>query len=140
MSEGGFFRGTSSEQDSRFSDKQKKLINSMNFPPEFDIKVDIKKVNLPVIKPWVAEKIVDLLGFEDDILVDFVFGMLEKDQFPSPKTMQINITGFLEKDAPDFVHSLWKMLLSAQNNVGGIPTEILQQKKRRNNEKERSTS
>jgi len=139
MSEGGFFRGTSSEQDARFSDKQKKLIHSMNFPTEFDIKVDIKKVNLPVIKPWIAEKVVELLGFEDDILVDFVFGMLEKDQFPCPKTMQINITGFLEKDAPTFVLTLWKLLLSAQNNVGGIPTEILQ-KKRRNYKKERRSS
>lgn len=35
----GFFKGTSAEQDRRFSDKEMKLLKSMKFPPEFDKKV-----------------------------------------------------------------------------------------------------
>lgn len=35
----GFFKGTSAEQDRRFSDKEVKLLKSMKFPPEFDKKV-----------------------------------------------------------------------------------------------------
>lgn len=35
----GFFKGTSAEQDRRFSDKELKLLKSMKFPPEFDKKV-----------------------------------------------------------------------------------------------------
>jgi serine/arginine repetitive matrix protein 1 len=35
----GFFKGTTTDQDSRFADKQKKLIKSMKFPAVFDTKV-----------------------------------------------------------------------------------------------------
>jgi serine/arginine repetitive matrix protein 1 len=36
---GGFFKGTSLEQDSRFKDKLKKLLKSMKFPEEYNSKV-----------------------------------------------------------------------------------------------------
>lgn len=35
----GFFRGTSTDQDRRFSDKEKKLLKTLKFPPEFNEKV-----------------------------------------------------------------------------------------------------
>jgi hypothetical protein len=34
-----FSQGTSQEQDSRFADKQKKLLKSMKFPEEYNTKV-----------------------------------------------------------------------------------------------------
>ena len=34
-----FLQGTSVEQDARFANKQKKLLQSMKFPAEFDAKV-----------------------------------------------------------------------------------------------------
>ncbi|RGB40561.1 PWI domain-containing protein, partial [Rhizophagus diaphanus] len=119
--------GTSLEQDSRFSDKQKKLLKSMNFPSEFNQKVDLKKVNLTVIRPWVAQKIVELLGGEDEVVVNYVFGLLEEPDL-DPRMMQINLTGFLEKNAPIFVTELWKLLLSAQEGENGIPAIFLEQK------------
>jgi hypothetical protein len=42
--------------------------------------------------------------------------------------MQINLTGFLEKNASTFVTELWKLLLSAQDGVGGIPKVFLEAK------------
>jgi hypothetical protein len=48
---------------------------------------------------------------------------------PDPKVMQINLTGFLESAAAPFMTSLWTLLVSAQNEIGGIPTEILEKKK-----------
>lgn len=42
--------------------------------------------------------------------------------------MQINLTGFLEKNAPIFVTELWKLLLSAQEGENGIPAIFLEQK------------
>jgi serine/arginine repetitive matrix protein 1 len=39
------------------------------------------------------------------------------------------ITGFLEKDAPTFSKSLWKLLLSAQVSPQGVPKELLEAKK-----------
>lgn len=44
MATGNFYRGTSQTQDVRFSNKDKKLLNSREWPPEFDLKVNMKKV------------------------------------------------------------------------------------------------
>ena len=44
--------------------------------------------------------------------------------------MQINITGFLNgKNARVFMKELWELLLSAQTNIGGIPSAFLEEKK-----------
>jgi hypothetical protein len=39
MADAGFFKGTSAEQDSRFANKQKKLLKQMKFPANIDVKV-----------------------------------------------------------------------------------------------------
>ncbi|KAI9285132.1 PWI domain-containing protein [Umbelopsis sp. AD052] len=128
MGDAGFFKGTSADQDTRFSNKQKKLMKSMKFPPEFDQKVDFSKVNLTVLKPWIATEITKILGFEDDVVIDFTYGLLET-QKPDPKEMQINLTGFFEGKTQEFLLNLWKLLLSAQESVGGIPASFLEAKK-----------
>ncbi|KAI8581750.1 hypothetical protein K450DRAFT_230961 [Umbelopsis ramanniana AG] len=128
MGDAGFFKGTSADQDTRFSNKQKKLMKSMKFPPEFDQKVDFSKVNLTVLKPWIATEITKILGFEDDVVIDFTYGLLET-QKPDPKEMQINLTGFFEGKTQEFLLNLWKLLLSAQGSVGGIPASFLEAKK-----------
>ncbi|KAJ3017689.1 Serine/arginine repetitive matrix protein 1 [Thoreauomyces humboldtii] len=128
MGDAGFFKGTSSEQDSRFGDKQRKLLKSMKFPKIFDTKVDMKKVNLTVIRPWVTTKIISIVGFEDDVLIEFVFNLLEAEKV-DPRTMQIEISGFLESNAPGFMKELWGLLVSAQSSIGGIPQLFLDQKK-----------
>lgn len=44
--------------------------------------------------------------------------------------MQMNLTGFLNaKNARTFCQELWELLLSAQENIGGIPAKFLEQKK-----------
>ena len=44
--------------------------------------------------------------------------------------MQINITGFLNgKNARVFMKELWELLISAQSNIGGIPSAFLEKKK-----------
>lgn len=70
----------------------------MKFPPEFDKKVDLssffvvigdkldqvdmRKVNLTVIRPWIAKKVVELVGFEDEVVVEYAMGLLEDKQEP----------------------------------------------------------
>ena len=39
MADAGFFKGTSTDQDRRFSDKETKLLKTMKFPATFDKKV-----------------------------------------------------------------------------------------------------
>ncbi|KAF9907474.1 hypothetical protein EC991_010941 [Linnemannia zychae] len=124
MGEAGFFKGTSADQDTRFSDKTKKLLRSMNFPPEFNQKVDMKKVNMGVIRSWMAERVIQLLGIEDEVVVEYAIGMLEEPS-PDPKTMQINLQGFLDKNTQLFVLELWRLLISAQTSLGGIPQQFL---------------
>ncbi|KAI5798816.1 PWI domain-containing protein [Geopyxis carbonaria] len=111
-----------------------KLLKSTKFPPEFSKKVDIEKVNLEVMKQWISRKVVNILGSEDDVVIDFVFGMLESERHtynhqPDPKRIQLNLTGFLEKETPAFCKQLWVLLLSAQANAQGVPTELLEAKK-----------
>lgn len=43
--------------------------------------------------------------------------------------MQIQLTGFLDKDTPTFCRDLWKLLLSAQTSPQGVPKELLEAKK-----------
>jgi len=51
-------------------------------------------------------------------------------QHPDSKMMQINLTGFLNgKNAREFMRDLWPLLLSAQENIAGIPSAFLEQKK-----------
>ena len=40
----------------------------------------MEKVNLDVIKPWITSRITELLGIEDDVVIEFVFNMLENNQ------------------------------------------------------------
>lgn len=37
----------------------------------------MKKVNKDVIKEWMSKRVVELLGFDDDVVVDYAFGMLD---------------------------------------------------------------
>ncbi|KAF8182070.1 PWI domain-containing protein, partial [Pholiota molesta] len=123
----GFFKGTSADQDRRFSDKELKLLKSMKFPAEFEK----KEVNLNVIRPWI-KKIIELIGFEDEVVVEYAMGLLEDESqpvHPRPRKMQINLTGFLTKDTPTFMDSLWKLLLEAQQDVTGVPRTFVEQKK-----------
>lgn len=43
------------------------------------IKVDMNKVKLDTIKPWIGKRITELLGMEDDVVEEFVNNQLEAD-------------------------------------------------------------
>jgi len=43
----------------------------------------------------------------------------------NPYQLQLDITGFLHKDAALFVAELWTLLLSAQNAPRGMPPELV---------------
>ncbi|KAK3892034.1 hypothetical protein Pcinc_004003 [Petrolisthes cinctipes] len=80
MADAGFFRGTSAEQDNRFSNKDKKLMKEMKFAESLAKKVDMTKIRLEVVKPWVTEKITNILGMEDDVVIEYVFNQLEAEK------------------------------------------------------------
>ena len=118
-------QGTSSDQDNRFSDKEKKLLKTMKFEDNLVKKVDMSKVKMDVLKPWITKRIYEMLKMEDDVVVEFIFNQL-KEKFPDPRKMQINLTGLLSgKHARMFMGELWAMLDSAQNSEIEIPTELM---------------
>ncbi|KAL1869485.1 hypothetical protein Plec18167_007783 [Paecilomyces lecythidis] len=106
-----------------------KLLRQTKFPPEFSKKVDMTKVNIEVMKKWIAGKIIEILGNEDDVVIELCFNLLEGSRFPDIKSLQIQLTGFLDKDTPKFCKDLWNLCISAQENPQGVPKELLEAKK-----------
>lgn len=126
---GASFRGVSAEQDSRFANKEKKLLKTMKFPPEFSTKVDLTKVNWDTMKPWIGKRITELLGgLEDDVLIAYVIEQLEGKKTVDPRQLQISLTGFLEKNTSLFCKELWQLLISANETGTGIPQRFLDEK------------
>ncbi|GMH43577.1 hypothetical protein BSKO_11499 [Bryopsis sp. KO-2023] len=84
--------------------KQKKLMKSMKFPKELDLKVEPSKVNWVVMFEWVAKRVTELLGVEDEVLIHFIHNKLQAQK------------------------ELWAMLASASTTASGIPQQILDEK------------
>ncbi|KAM0862412.1 hypothetical protein ACQ4PT_045294 [Festuca glaucescens] len=124
---GGFFRGTSADQDTRFSNKHAKLLKTQKFASELDHHVDMSKVKMDVMKPWIATRVTELLGFEDEVLINFIYGLLDVKEVDG-KHIQIQLTGFMEKNTIKFMKELWSLLLSAQQNASGVPQQFLDAK------------
>uniref|UniRef100_M4BCG6 PWI domain-containing protein n=1 Tax=Hyaloperonospora arabidopsidis (strain Emoy2) TaxID=559515 RepID=M4BCG6_HYAAE len=124
-------RGTSAAQDGRYFAQEKKQLAKMTFPSCFNQRVDMRKVQREVVNQWVTERITQLLGFEDDIVVSMAINLLEPEvnETLDPKQLQVALTGFLENQAGGFMQELWQLLLSAQSNSTGIPSAILDKKK-----------
>ncbi len=54
-----------------------RLLRTTKFPPEFNAKVDLKKVNVQLIKAWVGDEIARILKSEDDVVVELVNNILD---------------------------------------------------------------
>ncbi|KRZ03384.1 Serine/arginine repetitive matrix protein 1 [Trichinella zimbabwensis] len=128
MADAGFFRGTNSEQDLRFSNKQKKLLKTLKFEDSLNTKVDMKRIDLDVMRLWITKRVSEILGIEDDVVVEFVLNQLEEEDL-DPRNMQINLTGFLNaKKAREFMGELWDLLIDAQSSDCGIPQTLINAK------------
>ena len=123
-----FFRGTSLAQ-SGLQSVDVKLKKRLKVAKVCDVKVSMAKVKLPVISKWISERITDLLGFEDDIVINLAINFLEASPHPDPKQLQLDLTGFLEKQAGVFVEELWTLLVDAQGNEHGVPSVFVEKKK-----------
>ena len=63
-----------------FCSKERKLLKSMKFPKEYSLKVDVKKVNWEIMKEWTAQRVSQLLGFEDEVLIGYIHEQLGEDK------------------------------------------------------------
>ncbi|KAK5172236.1 uncharacterized protein LTR77_003874 [Saxophila tyrrhenica] len=106
-----------------------RLLRTTKFPPEFNTKVNLAKVNVQLIKAWVGDEVARILKSEDDVVTELVNNILDSSKHPNIKELQIQLTGFLDKDAAPFCQALWKLCLSAQDSPHGVPKELLEAKK-----------
>ena len=87
-----------------------KRLKATKFPPEFDRKVDIEKVNIDLMKKWIAQKITDILGDEDDIVVETCYNLVEQNQFVSicmrSEVQQLLTIAAQNQGDPDPAHRL----------------------------------
>jgi len=87
-----------------------KRLKATKFPPEFDKKVDIEKVNIDLMKKWIANRITTILGDEDDIVVETCYNLIEQNQFvsnPPVDTTECLLTDAAQNQGnPDSAHRL----------------------------------
>jgi hypothetical protein len=53
------------------------------------------KVKMDVMKPWIAKQVTELLGFEDGVLINFIYGLLEEKVFVQVQQCCLFILSFL---------------------------------------------
>lgn len=58
-----------------------RLLRTTKFPPEFNVKVDMKKVNGQLIKAWVTEEIARILKSEDDVVAELISNILDESRY-----------------------------------------------------------
>ena len=52
----------------------------MKFPKEYSLKVDVTKVNWEIMKEWTAQRVSQLLGMEDEVLIGYIHEQLGADK------------------------------------------------------------
>jgi hypothetical protein len=117
-------RGTSLEQDARFSRAKKKKAG--NVPAIFQEKlVDPKSVLWESIDRWVEIRTTALLeGVEDEILVGYIHERVTSADV-DPSELAADLEGFLGEKALGFVEELWKLLVDASSNPAGVPRAFM---------------
>ena len=117
-------RGTSYEQDARFADKTKVMIEKSTWPDKYDIKIDLSKVDLELVRVWVEKKVNTLMGVEDDItsgtIISHIEESLEKEEKLYAKHLHVAVSGLLQDKTLVFMSELWDILEEAQRSSRGI--------------------
>mmetsp|Transcript_49651 Transcript_49651/g.82662 ORF Transcript_49651/g.82662 Transcript_49651/m.82662 type:complete len:413 (-) Transcript_49651:545-1783(-) len=118
-------RGSASIDTGRWANKDVEFQKKINFPTILSTKIDMKKVVFDAIKPWIKQEIDASLGFEDDVVINLVYNLLQTEQFPDGKALAVKLMGFLEADTMSFMQTLWTHLVDANNTKLGISTQLL---------------
>ena len=107
----------------------KKKSKTAKYPPELDRRVDLRLVKFDVMKPWITNRVTELLGVEDEVLVAMIFNFLEMDQVHSSGAgIHSQLLTFLDVNTDTFMVELWELLVSATQNASGIPQKFIDEK------------
>lgn len=128
-------KGTASVSDARARTKE---LKSTKFPKMFSKPVAVEKLNKPVFSQWIEQKVASILGFDDEIVSSTAINLFlpENDGEPSssapdPRRAQLDLAGFLgDEESAKFAKELWALMIEAAENGVGIPTTLLEEKKK----------
>ena len=42
------------------------------------LKVNLKKVHMPTIQRWIKTRVTEILGMDDDVLINYIYEILEE--------------------------------------------------------------
>lgn len=102
MTNAGFFRGTSAEQDFRFSNKQSKSRREFKFPP-----LDTTKINIESLKPWILDRIKIVLENDDELMSDAIIEFFSEKEVDGSAISQF-ISGFADVEkTTTFIQQVW---------------------------------
>ena len=125
------YTGTKLGQDIRFKDPDKGILSSMKTPKIFSTTVSKRNIIiLPIIKLWLNKKIIELLEFEDETLVNLIINLISSSEEKiDPKKLQYQISGFLGDKTYSFMKQFWKLLINVQEcylqDESKIPDELI---------------
>ena len=107
----------------------KKKSKAPKYPPALDRRVDLRLVKFDVLKPWITDRVTELLGVEDEVLVAMIFNFLEMDQIHSSGAgIHSQLLTFLDVNTDAFMVELWDLLVSAMHNASGISQKFIDEK------------
>lgn len=67
-------------------------MKTMKFPKEYSLKVDVTKVNWEIMKEWSAQRVTQLLGMEDEVLIGYIHEQLGTDKKVSHASYDAHVT------------------------------------------------
>uniref|UniRef100_A0A0K0ERJ9 PWI domain-containing protein n=1 Tax=Strongyloides stercoralis TaxID=6248 RepID=A0A0K0ERJ9_STRER len=130
--------------DTKFTDKEKKMLNKIKFEKVLDTKIEnLSKIDFDLLRPWISKKIIEMIGVEDDIVENLIVTSLQSGT--DPKLLQMNLAGFFNaRNARIFMGEFWNLLIEASNSKDGIPQALIDLKlsevKEKENKKENRRS
>ena len=68
-----------------------------------------------VCKPWIAKKMVDYLGAEEQTIIDLVLRLLKAQS--SDSIMREKMEAILDDESADFVEKLWRLMVFEQMKI-----------------------
>ncbi|KAK9447666.1 PWI domain-containing protein [Limtongia smithiae] len=112
------------------SDADRRRVRATRFPREFDVHVDLAKVNLPVMRVWIAQRLDDTAN-GDDIATEYILSLFDDDTTYDIKALQIQLEGLLPNpaDAAAFCMDLQTLMLDAQTTVSGVPKRLVAERR-----------
>ena len=55
-------------------------MKTMKFEDNLSKKIDMSKVKIDVLKPWITKRVYEMLKMVDDVVVEFIFNQLEDEK------------------------------------------------------------